>query len=317
MQNRRVVITRHGGPEVLQLIKDNLPEPTPGEVRVKILATGVAFADMLMRLGLYRPVPPLPFSPGYDIVGEVNGKLFVALTVTGGYAEYINLPESELVPAPPGLDPAEVVSLVLNYVTAYQLLHRAATVSPGAKVLVRAAAGGVGTALLQLGRIAGLEMYGTASPRKHGIVASFGATPLDYSAKLPEVDLALDPIGGASWRRSFQALRKGGQLVVFGISSALGPQGANRMKAVGSFLLLGLLKAIPDGKPKHFYAITTIKKEHPEWFREDMTTLLEMLAAKQIAPVIAEQLPLAEAARAHELLQSGQTIGKLVLLPQD
>jgi len=170
---------------------------------------------------------------------------------------------------------------------------------------------------LQLGRIAGLEMYGTASPRKHGIVASFGATPLDYSAKLPEVDLALDPIGGASWRRSFQALRKGGQLVVFGISSALGPQGANRMKAVGSFLLLGLLKAIPDGKPKHFYAITTMKKEHPEWFREDMTTLLEMLAAKQIAPVIAERLPLAEAARAHELLQSGQTIGKLVLLPQD
>ena len=173
---------------------------------------------MLMRLGLYPKTPPIPFSPGYDIAGEVNGKLFVALTVTGDYSQYINLPESELVPVPRGVDSAEAVCMVLNYVTAYQLLHPAATVGPDAKVLVRAAAGGVGTALLQLGRLAGLEMYGTASLPKHGLVAGLGATPIEHSGKLPRVDLALDPIGGVSWWRSHQALRKRGQLVVYGIS---------------------------------------------------------------------------------------------------
>jgi NADPH:quinone reductase-like Zn-dependent oxidoreductase len=207
---------------------------------------------------------------------------------------------------------------VLNYVTAYQLLHRAANVPPGAKVLVHAAAGGVGTAVLQLGRLAGFEMYGTASLRKHAIVAGYGASPIDYAAgKLPKVDLALDPIGGSSWWRSYKALRKGGQLVVYGISAALGPQGRNYAAAIGSFLLLGLFQAIPDGKPAHFYVITKMKKEHPDWFREDLTKVLDLLAAKRIAPVIAERLPLAQARRAHELLQSGQTTGKLVLLPQE
>jgi NADPH:quinone reductase-like Zn-dependent oxidoreductase len=317
MRIRRVVITKQGGPEVLRLIEDDLPNPKPGEVRVKVLATGVSFADMLMRLGLYRAAPPPPFSPGYDIAGEVNGKLFVALTVTGGYAEYMNLPESELVPVPDGVEPADAVCMVLNYVTAYQLLHRAATVGPGAKVLVRAAAGGVGTAVLQLGRLAKLEMYGTASARKHELVASLGATAIEHSGKLPQVDLALDPIGGVSWWRSHQALRKHGQLVVYGISAALSPQGTNRPAALGSFALLGLFKAIPDGRPAHFYNITTLKREHPDWFRADLIKLLDLLAAKQITPMIAERLPLVEAARAHELLQGGQTIGKLVILPQE
>lgn len=217
---------------------------------------------------------------------------------------------------PPGVDPADAVCMVLNYMTAYQLLHRAASVGPGAKVLVRAAAGGVGTAVLQLGRLAGLEMYGTASARKRELVASLGATPLEHSGKLPQVDLALDPIGGVGWWRSYQALRKSGQLVVYGISAALGPQGANRAAAIGSFALLGLFKAIPDGKPAHFYNITTLKKEHPDWFHEDLTKLLDLLVTKQIAPMIAERLPLAEASRAHELLQSGKTIGKMVILPQ-
>jgi NADPH:quinone reductase-like Zn-dependent oxidoreductase len=248
----------------------------------------------------------------------VDGKLFVALTVTGGYAAYINLPQSELVPVPQGLDPAEAVCLVLNYVTAYQLLHRAAKMAPSAKVLVHAAAGGVGTAALLLGRLAGFEMYGTASPRKHAIVAGYGASPIDDAAgKLPKVDLALDPIGGASWSRSYQALRERGQLVVYGISAMLGKDGPSRATAIGSFLLLGLFKAIPDGKSAHFYAITTMKKEHPEWFREDLTKLLDLLAAGKITPMIAERLPLAQAGRAHELLQSGQTTGKLVLLPQE
>ena len=247
----------------------------------------------------------------------MNGRLCVALTVTGAHSEYINLPESQLVPVPAGIDPAEAVSLVLNYVTAYQLMYRAAKVSSGAKVLVRAAAGGVGTAVLQLGRLAGVEMYGSASRPQHALVASLGATPIEHSEKPPQVDLSLDPIGGSSWWRSYRALRKHGQLVVYGISAALGPQGADRVAAIASFALLGLFQAIPDGKPAHFYSITTMRKQHPDWFREDLMKLLDMLAAKRMAPMIAARLPLAKASRAHELLQGGQTIGKLVLLPQE
>ena len=337
MKNRRVVITRRGGPEVLKLVEDDLPDPKPGEVQVKILATGVSFADLLMRHGLYRPVPPLPFAPGYDIVGIVQkngdgaaqfepGQMAAALTITGGYAQYLNVPESELVSVPDGLDPAQAVCLVLNYVTAWQLLHRAASPATGARVLVHAAAGGVGTAALELGRLAGFEMYGTASERKHPMVKAMGAVPIDYRSEDfvariraltgDGVDLALDPIGGWNWWRSYKTLRGGGNLLVYGLSAAIGPQGANHLAAVGSFLLLGALKLIPDGKSASFYAITTMKKQHPEWFREDLAALFELLARKQITPVIAERLPLAAATRAHEMLERGETTGKLVVLPQ-
>ena len=338
MKNRRVVITRRGGPDVLKLVEDDLPDPKSGEVQVRILAAGVAFADILMRYGLYRPVPPLPFAPGYDIVGVVHrngdgatrfspGQTVAALTVTGGYAQFLNVPESELVPVPDGLDPAQAVCLVLNYVTAWQLLHRAASPAPGAQVLVHAAAGGVGTGALELGRLAGFEMYGTASERKHPMVKALGAIPIDYRSEDfvariraltgDGVDLALDPIGGWNWWRSYQTLRARARMLVYGLSAVIGPQGANQMAAVGSFLLLGALKLIPDGKSAGFYAITTMKKHHPEWFREDLTALFELLARKQISPVIAKRLPLAAAPRAHEMLERGETTGKLVLLPQE
>lgn len=332
MKNRRVIITK-----TVKLVEDDLPDPKPGEVRVKILATGVSFADLLMRRGLYRPVPPLPYAPGYDIVGLVDlngagaskfaqGRMVAALTVTGGYAHYINLPESELAPVPDGVDPAEAVCIVLNYVTAWQLLHRAANMDRGNSVLVHAAAGGVGTAVLQLGRLSGLQLYGTASKGKHDVVSALGAVPIDYrsedvAARIRAltgdgVDLALDPIGGKSWWHSYQALRSGGKLVVYGISSAIGPQGANQLAAAGSFLLLGALKIIPDGKSAAFYSITTMKKKRPDWFRDDLATLLGLLASKQISPVIAQRLPLGEAQRAQDLLERGELVGKLVLLPQ-
>jgi NADPH:quinone reductase-like Zn-dependent oxidoreductase len=331
VKNERVLITRLGAPDVLRLVVEELPDPKPGEVRVKILATGVSFADILMRRGLYRPVPPLPYPPGYDIVGVVEtpgssvrlGQMVAALTVTGGYSQYMNIAESELVIAPENLDPAETVCLVLNYITAWQLLHRAANVGKGSRVLVHAAAGGVGTAVLELCKIAGTEVYGTASKSKHATVSALGGIPIDYRSEnfvdraraSGGVDLALDPIGGASWWRSYQALRPQGQLLVYGISSAIGPQGANQAAAVGSFLLLGLLKLIPGGRSASFYAITSMKKQHPDWFREDLTALLSLLAARKIAPAIAERLPLSEASRAHDLLERAQVTGKLVLLP--
>jgi NADPH2:quinone reductase len=157
---------------------------------MRVHAAGVAFLDLLMREGTYPGGPKPPFTPGYDLVGEVEstgagvrglqvGQRVAALTVYGSYTDWICLPADDLVPVPDGLDAAEAVSLVLNYVTAYQLLHRAARVAPGERILVQGAAGGVGTAILQLGRLAGLEVFGTASAKDLEVVASLGATPID------------------------------------------------------------------------------------------------------------------------------------------
>ena len=170
MEYQRVVISRKGGPEVLQVVEEELAEPVAGEVRVKIFATGVAFADVMSRKGIYPTAPPIPFAPGYDIVGVVDkvsagvsslsaGQTIAALLPHfGGYAEFANVPENLLIPVPDGLIPAEAVSLVLNYLTAHRMLHRSAQVKRGERILVHGAAGGVGTALLQLGKEAGLDL---------------------------------------------------------------------------------------------------------------------------------------------------------------
>jgi len=335
MGNSQVVITAQGGPDVLKYVEDDLPVPGPGQVRVKNLASGVAYADVLMRHGLYPGIPPFPFAPGYDIVGDVDalgsdvaqfsvGQRVAALTMIGGYAQYTLVPAAHLVPVPAQLDPAEAVSLVLNYVTAYQMLHRFANLREGQRLLVHGAAGGVGTAALQLGKIAGLVMFGTASKPKHELVSSLGATPIDYRAEnfveriaqlAPGgVDCVLDPIGGKNWFASYRCLRAGGTLACYGASSAVKE---GKLSAGLGFALLGLLKLIPDGKSAFWYNIKTLRDSHPDWFREDLSKLFALLAGRKIQPVIAARLPLREAARANELLEKAQVSGKIVLLPQE
>ena len=165
---KQVLLTGVGGPEVLEVVERDAPEPGPGEVRVKVLAAGVAFADVLMRHGKYPGVPSPPFTPGYDLVGEVEklgtgvegvalGQRVAALTQIGAYAQRVVVGVGEMVPVPVGVDPVEAVSLVLNYVTAYQMLRRVAGARGGERILIHGAAGGVGTALLQLGQVEGLE----------------------------------------------------------------------------------------------------------------------------------------------------------------
>src|SRR5215204_6636438 len=241
---KRVVISRLGGPEVLEVREEELPEPGLGEVRVRILATGVSLPDLMMREGVHPEAPCPPFTPGWDLVGVVDkpgvgayalepGQMVAALPVRGANAEFICLLQEELVPVPEGLDPAEALVVVFNYVTAYQMMRRSVRVKPGQRVLIHGAAGGVGTALLQLGRVAGLEMYGTASGPKHELVSSLGATPIDYhNADFVEeilrltgdgVDVVFDGIGSTTrhlWR-SFKTLRAGGKVVAYGMPSTL------------------------------------------------------------------------------------------------
>lgn len=332
-KNARFVITRQGGPEVLQWVEDDLAAPVPGEVRVKILASGVAYADLLMRRGLYPGTPAFPFTPGYDIVGDIDAlgpdvtgfqvsQRVAALTMIGGYGRFTNIPAGQLVPVPDGLDPAEAVSLVLNYVTAYQMIHRVAQLREKQKLLVHSAAGGVGTAALQLGKAIGLVMFGTASKPKHPLLTDLGATPLDYRSEniverirqlAPDaLDGVFDPIGGKSWWRSYRCLHRGGCLVCYGVQAAV----SEGKSAAGlGFATLGLMKILPDGRKASWYNVKALRDQRPDWFREDLLKLFELLAAGKIQPVIAAKLPLREAPRANTMLERSQISGKLVLLP--
>jgi NADPH:quinone reductase-like Zn-dependent oxidoreductase len=335
MKHHRVVVTRHGGPDVLQVVEEDIPEPGPGEVRVKVLAAGVSAYDLMFRRSGSLPgTPRVPFTLGIDVVGVVDklgeevstvepGQTVAGATFClgsgGGYAEFICLPPSELVPVPSGVDPAEAVCMVVNYLTAQNVMRRTANIRSGERILVHGAAGGVGTALLQLGKLAGLEMYGTASKYNHELVSALGATPIDYRTEDfverirdltgDGVDVVFDPIGGARqlWR-SYRVLRKGGRLVWFGVA-ATKKEGLRVIPV--SMLMRTLLALIPDGKQAPLPP--DLSKDNV-WYRETLTELLDLLAAGKIKPVVAERIPLAEAARAHELLERGGYAGKVVLV---
>lgn len=341
---RRFMIAQYGGPEELQLVEEALPEPKPGEVRVKVLAAGVSLPDIMMREGIHPETPKLPFTPGWDLVGVVDrlgdgvsgiepGQVVAALPIHGAYAEYVCLPDRSLVPVPSGLDAAEAVSLVLNYVTAYQMLHRSAKVEPGQRVLIHGASGGVGTALLQLGRLAGVEMYGTCSARGAAAVRELGGIPLDYQHQdfVEEihrltgegVDAVFESIGGAHIWRSRKALRPGGKVVAYGLTGSLSggrlasgrrPR-RNRLHAIPAyalFMVAGWL--FPGRKRVTFYSVQWLLRLKPAWFREDLSALFDLLQQKKIKPLIAERLPFAQARWAHELLGAGGVTGKLVLV---
>ena len=333
MSYKRVLITRFGGPEVLRVVEEaTLPEPLAGEVRVKVRAASATFTDTMVRKGIYYGLKEKPpFSPGYDLVGVVDavgdgvtgletGQMVADLTVLGAYTEYICRPADSLVPVPAGLDPAEAVSLVLSYVTAHQMLHRTARVERGRKVLVHAAGGAVGTALLQLGKLLDLEMYGTASVSKHDLVTSLGATPIDYrSEDVVEriraltgdgVDAAFDAVGGDSFKRSFRSLRKGGTLVAYGFyDNAMGKGGSVPI----DYLKVMLWNILPNGRSSAFYSIGGLRKKKPEWFREDLAALFDLLARGEIEPVIEKRMRLEDAARAHELIEEASVKGRIVL----
>jgi NADPH2:quinone reductase len=276
----------------------------------------------------------VPFTLGADVVGVVDrlgegvstvelGQTAAGATFSiggrGGYAEFICLPPSELVPVPSGVDPVEAVCVVVNYLTAHMAMHRTANVRSGERILVHGAAGGVGTALLELGKLAGLEMYGTASKYNHELVSALGATPIDYrtedfverirSLTGDGVDAVFDPIGGARqlWR-SYRVLCPGGRLVWFGVA-ATKKEGLRVIPL--TVLMRTLLALIPDGKQVPL--LPDLGKDNA-WYRATLTELLDLLAAGKIKPVVAERIPLAGAARAHELLERGRYAGKVVLV---
>jgi NADPH2:quinone reductase len=344
MKHTRVIVTHYGGPDALQVIEEECPDPKAGEVRVRVLAAGVSLPDIMAREGIHPETPLTPFTPGWDLVGVVDrlgdgvagiepGQIVAAMPIHGAYAEFVCLPQRELVPVPPGLDAAEAISLVLNYITAYQMLHRSAHVRPGQRALIHGAAGGVGSALLQLGSLAGLKMYGTCSSQGASAVSGLGAVPIDYRHQdfVQEiqrltgdgVDVVFDPIGGSHLWRSRKALRAGGRVVGYGLITSIRGEGLTSSRpgrrqrfrgaavfalyTAGGWLLPGRKRVVP-------YSIQTLKRLKPEWFRQDLTCLFDLLQQNKIKPLIARRFPLSVARQAHELLGKGGVIGKIVLL---
>jgi NADPH:quinone reductase-like Zn-dependent oxidoreductase len=335
MNYKSVIITKKGAPDVLKIVENPLRLPRFDEVRVKVLYTGVGFTDVIMRYGYYAYAPKIPFAPGYEIIGIIDavgekvigvsvGQRVAALTVYGGYAEYIYLPPTELIPAPANLDAVETLSLILNYATAYQMLHRVARVQAGQTVLITGASGGVGNALLQLGKLAGLKrMYGIASEKKRALVEQLGGIPVDYrnenitefiQSREPQgVDAVFDAIGARSAWSGYRTLRRGGILVSFGMTTAVQHGAANNLSTLFGFLLPGILNILPDGRRAVFYGITMLYRKDPKLFRDDLPKLFQLLTEGKIKPVISDVLPLAEAARANEMLERGEARGKLAL----
>lgn len=334
MKFKSVIAAKRGGPEVLSIIEQELREPTAGEVRIKVLAVPVCLPDVQARYGQSPFAPPTPFIPGYAIIGTVDaagpaiftadeqidrisvGDRVAALTVYGGYTEYIYLKKESLIPMPAVLDPADAAILVLNYIVAYQVLHRAAKVRKGQKVMIIGASGGIGTAFLQLGKLADLKMYGLASKSKHSVLVEYGAMPIDYHTQdfvevfrqmEPDgIDVVVDGMGGEYFKRGLSILHKGGVFVEYG----------NTLSFPGLLLLLGktiVNNLTPNGKTVKLYG-TGLSTFNRKPFLDDWRVLFSMVASGKIKPVIEHRYPILEAPEANARLETGQVIGNLVLL---
>jgi NADPH:quinone reductase-like Zn-dependent oxidoreductase len=325
MTYKSVLVTRRGGLEALQIVENNLRTPMAGEARVRILATAVCQDDVAIRNGNRPFLKKPPFVPGYSFIGIVDaigegvrdvkvGDRVAALTQYGSHAEVVYWQANELVHVPESIDPAEAVTLILNYLVAYQILHRVAKVKAGDKALIIGASGGVGTAFLQLGKLAGLKMYGLASPGKHHILAEYGATPIDYhtqdfvkvirQTEPAGIDYVFNGMGEETYERSLAVLRRGGMLIHYGAPQSL----AHFLLLVAKLILYNLL---PNGKSIEGYGTHRLGVD---LFKQDWTALFKLLEEGEIKPILAGRYPLLEAVKAYALLESGQVTGNLVLL---
>jgi NADPH:quinone reductase-like Zn-dependent oxidoreductase len=326
---RAVMLPKAGGPEVLAVVDLPLEQPGPGQLRVRVTACGVGATDLILLAGKYSYAPKIPLVPGYEIAGAVDaigdgvagfaiGQRVAALTVYGGFGEYLVREAAHFLPIPDSVSDVQAAGVILNYVTAWQMIHRVARVRPGQTALVTGAAGGVGTAALQLLRLAGVKTYGAASLGKQALVKKLGAIPIDYKAGRIDrliralepkgVDFAFDAIGGANIPLCTGAARRGGMVVGYGFMGAL-----NGLAIAGMFwnILIGVRLR---GRRGTFYGITRLYKKDPRPLREDLPKIFALVAGGKIDPLVTVTMPLLEASRALALLASGSAEGKIVLV---
>lgn len=335
---RAVFARKSGGPNVLEVREHLVQAPGPGDVVIEVRAAGIAFGDQMLREGLRSEARP-PSIPGYDVTGVVLavgpdatevavGAQVVAWTGgSGGYATHVSVPAWAVVEFPPNLRPEVVSSMFLPYLTAYQMLTRAAPLAPGATVLINPASGNVGRALLQLGALRGLRMFGTVSASKAHLLTEMGAVPIDYRmedyadrirAEAPEgIDGIFDGIGGRGWGKNLPLLRAGGRLVVYGVTSGMKNGRRDLLGLVGGALRAprpSYLTYLSKGVGVTGYRIDASIPAHHDWYREDVDALLRLLQEGKITVGPYQTLALEQAVQAHEALGAGRDSGRILLL---
>lgn len=334
-----IVLPGKVGTDGLQVREHALAAPAAGQVVLEMEATGVSFAEQQMRRGKYYDQPPFPFVPGYDVVGTVTatgpdvdgtmvGRRFAAVTKIGGWASSLLVEAADLVPVPDGVDAATAETVVVNGITAWQMLHRTAAVRPGSTIVVLGANGGVGSTLVQLARHAGIEVIGTASPRHHDAVRAWGAIPVDYRdpamyQRIRElapdgVDAVFDHVGGAGLAESWRLLRRGGTLVSYRTAATKDDEGNSRLPVLKSFARLLVWNLLPNGKSARFYNFWAGRRRIGTFrarLGEDLTQVLRLLADGVLVPRIAARFPLADAGKALALAESRTVAGKVVIVP--
>ncbi len=332
---RAIVITKHGSPDVLQVQERPDPVPGPGQVRIDVAATGVNFADTMARVGLYEDAPPLPSIVGYEVGGTVAqlgegvssltvGQRVMASTKFGGYAEQVVVGEHDAIPIADTLSFEQAAAIPVNYGTAWAGLIGYGCLQPGERVLIQAAAGGVGIAATQIAKRAGAEIWGTASPGKHEAIRAQGVDhAIDYTRKgwesgVPPIDVVMDAIGGASFKRSYDLMRPGGRLIAFGASSTMSgdkrslrtalPQAARMFRGFNLIDQMGQSKAVIGLNMLRLW-------EDRGSLRPWLDPLQEMMADGTVNPVVSDVVPFANAPEAHRILGERRNVGKVVLVP--
>ncbi|MEV5186329.1 medium chain dehydrogenase/reductase family protein [Streptomyces werraensis] len=333
-----VVLPGKVEPEGLQVRRGAVPSAGPGEVVIRMEATGVSFAEQQMRRGRYYDQPPFPFVPGYDLVGTVSeagdgvdpalvGSRVAVLLKVGGWASHVVVDAADVVPVPEGISAAEAETVVINGITAWQMLHRKARVRAGQTVLVHGANGGVGSVLVQLAQAAGAKVIGTASARHHAALRERGVSPIDYRgedipARVRElaprgVNAVFDHVGGRGIIDSWRLLAPGGTLVSYGSASTRDDEGSKQWPVLKLLGRVWLWNALPNRRRAYFFNVWAGRALNRDRFRArlrtDLTEVFEALGRGDITAHIAAELPLTGAAEAMRLAESGTVAGKVVL----
>lgn len=328
MTYKSILVTERGGTDVIKIVENKIRQPSADEAQIRVLATPVCQDDIAIRMGNRPFLRKPPFVPGYTFIGVVEaigervervkiGDRVAALTQFGSHTGVIYWKADELVHVPDNVEPVTATTLILNYLVAYQILHRVTSVKAGDSVLIVGASGGVGTAFLQLGKLADLKMYGLASPAKHDILRDYGAIPIDYrSQDFAEIIRQNEPdglhfvfngMGEEYFARGLSVLKRGGVLVHYGAPQSF----SHFLQLIAKLILYNVM---PNGKAIKGYGTHRLGTD---LFKEDWTALFKLLEAGHIKPIIAGTYPLFEAVKAYEQLESGQVVGNLVLLSPD
>ena len=339
---RALVITRHGGPEVLQVREMADPQPGARQVLVRVRAAGLNFAEIMARQGLYLDAPKPPCVVGYEASGVVEqvgsevtefqiGDRVIAMIQFGSHAELIAAAVDEVLPMPANMSFEQAAALPVNYLTAYHMLHRVAHVRSGQRLLIHSAAGGVGIAVIQLCQaVGGVELFGTASAGKHAYLREIGLDhPIDYRTEDyvdavrtltngQGVDIVLDPLGGKDWRKGYRLLRPAGHLCAYGFSNNTSGDGTRSLlRVLGQMAQVPLWNSISLMNENR--AVSGVNMGHlwgeKAMLREELMALLGLFAAGKIAPKIDSTYPFDQAADAHRRIESRGSIGKVLLVP--